>query len=137
MKSRYVLAGTVVLLAIMLASVGFAVAQFDYSPSLEVPAKLKGIVWYFKTFDDLYGAFDGRDVIRGSVLAWCWGNDYVPIYIKPVLILKTQNYVFFFFRPKDLPTGEIIGTTVMGDLTDGGTFYASGPGFAFGGHTTF
>jgi hypothetical protein len=131
MKSRYVLAGTLVLLTMMLTLIGSAAAQIEFYPAIQVPPKLKGTVWYFKTYDDSSGAFDGRDVIRSSVVAYCYDNDGNYYYLKPVLILKTQNYVFLFFCPKDLPTVDIAGTTVEGKLTNGDTFYASGPGFTW------
>ena len=133
MKRRYILAATLVLLAMMLASIGLAIAQTEFYPALEVPTKLKGMVWYFKTYDDVSGSFNGKDVIKSSIVAYAWDNDGNYHYLQPVVILKTQNYVFLFFCPRNLPTVDIAGTTVTGELTNGDSFIASGPGFAWGG----
>jgi len=133
MKRSYVLAGTLILLAVMVASVGLA-AAVEYYPELKIT--LRGVVWYFETTGETDmgepGSFDGRTVIKDSVVAWCWGEDYEIIFVEPALILRTKNYVFLVFCPRDLPEADMIGTTVSGELTNGDTFYTEGGGFAWG-----
>jgi hypothetical protein len=132
MKKRYILGGTLVLLGVMLASVGLAAALTEYYPALEI--KYNGMVWYFKTYDDTNGAFNGLKIIKSSIVAYCWDNDGNFYYLHPAAIVKTKNWVMLIFCPKSLPKVEIAGSTVTGELTNGDTFVASGPGFTWGRH---
>jgi hypothetical protein len=147
MKRSYVLAGTLALLAVMFASVGFAAAchvppaphePIEYYPALEI--KHNGMIWSFKTTDvdndlGVPGDFSGLKVIQSSVVAWCWGEDGIVIYVEPTVIVRTKNCVMLIFLPRNLPTAEMIGTTVSGELTNGDTFLSyDGGGFTWGRH---
>jgi hypothetical protein len=148
MKRSCVLAGTIILLAVMFASVGFAAAchvptpptphePIEYYPALEI--KLNGMIWCFKTTDvdtstGEPGSFNGMQVIKSSIKAWCWGEDAITIYLDPVAIVKTRDFVMLMFLPRNLPKAVMIGTTVAGELTSGDTFLSyDGGGFAWGG----
>ncbi len=148
MKRSCVIAGTLVLIAMMFASVGFAAARheptppppprdpIEYYPVLEI--KLSGMIWIIHTTDAETSIgetldFNGMQVIKSSVVAWCWGEDFVLIYLEPTAIVRTKNCVMLLFLPRDLPNEEMIGTTVSGALTNGDTFLSTdGGGFAFG-----
>jgi hypothetical protein len=116
----------------MFASIGFAAAQTEYYPTLEI--KLNGMIWYFKTYDDTSGAFNGMKIIKSSIVAYYYDMDGLgPYTIKPVAIVTTKNWVMLVFCPKSLPTFKVSTTGVTGDLTNGDNFIASGGGFAWGG----
>jgi hypothetical protein len=116
---------------ITFGTIAFVAAQYDYYPTLQyIPGKYI-VVWYFQTTDPYLGPFDGRTIIRSSVVASAdVGGVYTPV--KPLLIITTENYVFLFFWNATLPkTAE--GGAVTGALTTGETFDASGPGWTWGG----
>ena len=145
MKRSCVLAGTLALIVMMFASVGFAAAchvptppppprdPIEYYPTLEI--KQNGMIWYFQTMDDSSGAFNGMKVIKHTVEAYYFDADgNGPYTLDPVAIVTTKNWVMLVFNPRSLPTGEASASGVTGDLTNGDNFIASGPGFTWGRH---
>jgi len=80
------------------------------------------------------GAFNGMKVIKSSIVAYCWDNVGNYYYLDPVAIVTTKNWVMLVFSHRALPNVEIAGSTVTGELTNGDTFLASGPGWTYG-HT--
>ena len=138
MKKQYVLA-TVLLLAVMSATVSFAAADVVFFPELIIPEQTKGIIWYFSTDVDGDGVndFNGNNVIKRSVVAEWWADvdgDGVTDesgFLHPLLILTTKNYVMLVFCPRDLPD-LATGSQVTGTLRfTGEEFLASGPGFTY------
>jgi hypothetical protein len=132
MKRKFVLVGTLTLIVLMLAAIGFAAAQQYFSADLIIPTKLKGTIWYFNTAD---AGFSGRDVIKSSIVATAFGVDDNVYILKPVLILTTKDYVMLVFCPRSLPGVDCPWAIVTGTLINGDMFEASGPGFTWAGHT--
>jgi hypothetical protein len=141
MKKLYALAG-VLLLTVMLSSIGLVAAE-QLFPTLTIPAlgKATGLVWVINTRD--VTDFSGFDVKLRSIVCTVTGAvDGVDYVVKPLLILPTKDYVIIVFLPRAFPqlpldpdTGLMYSTNyVSGELKNGDTFIASGPGFAMGGH---
>jgi hypothetical protein len=128
LKRAYVLAGVLVLSAVMFASIGAAAAQEVHFADLEIAGK--GIIWHFST-QEAIEPFSGKDVVKCSVVATWWDEDGVETTIDPLLILTTKNCVMLIFRPRDLPE-DSEGTMVTGILKNGDEFLATGPGFGRG-----
>ena len=148
-EKKCVIAGTFVLIALMFASVGFAAAchvptpppapprdPIEWYPTLEI--KHNGMIWVIHTTDsenslDETGDFNGLKVIKSSILAWCWDENGTTYYPEPTAIVRTKNCVMLIFLPRNLPEAEMVGTTVLGALTNGDTFLSTdGGGFARG-----
>jgi len=128
MKSKCVLAGFLALTIVAFACVASVSAQYDYTPYLtSTPG---GVIWTFKT----NGEFSGREIIKSSVVATYWivnPDKSLSIYNPiPRQITLTDKLVTLVFDLADLPA-HADGNSVSGTLTDGKTFLASGPGFAF------
>ena len=109
------------------AMVSTAKAQNDYNTSINiVPGKLI-VTWWFQCTDQWgLGSFDGRTIIRSSIV--CMADNTV---VKPLLIVITKDYVFIFFWNESLPTSAS-ATYVFGSLTTGDSFDATGPGWTYG-----
>ena len=129
MKRAYILAGVLVLSAVIFASIGAAAAQPVHFADLEITSR--GVVWHFNT-QEAIEPFSGNDVVKNSVVATTWDEDGVETTVEPHLILTIEKSVILVFLPKGLPDGAA-GTKVTGTLTNGDEFLATGPGFAFGG----
>ena len=136
-KKRTLGIALVALTIMVLGTTSLAAAQTwvlpdDFNPTYTPDINLSqhSIVWWFKTGDAI-GSFNGRDVIRSSIVAVYGDEANNLIIIKPVLIILTQNYVFLVFCPKSLPTGVTTASVVFGRLTNGEQFFALGPGPAY------
>jgi hypothetical protein len=138
MKKLYAIAG-VLLAAVMLASIGSAVAEQVY-PILIIPEQTRGLIWYFQTNEEGVTDFRGFDVKLRTVECIVWGAvDDVQYVLKPLLIIPTRDYVIIVFLPRafpQLPLDEnglmYSATYVTGELRNGDTFEAAGPGFTYG-----
>jgi hypothetical protein len=139
MKRLYVLTG-VLLAALMLTSIGVVAAQElePLFPTLTIPEKTNGLVWVISTRD--VTDFSGFDVKLRTVVCEVQGAvDGLTYYVKPLLIIPLKDYVIIVFLPRafpQLPLDEnglmYANSAVTGELRNGDTFLASGPGFTWG-----
>ena len=137
MKRLYVLTG-VLLAALMLTSIGVAAAQELIFPTLTIPEKANGLIWVIDTRD--VTDFSGFDVKLRTVVCSVQGAvDGVSYDVKPLLIIPLKDYVIIVFLPRafpQLPLDEnglmYVESDVTGELRNGDTFLASGPGFTYG-----
>ena len=133
MKSKYVLAGLLALSMVSVAYVATVAATDDYYPHLRPTPS--GVTWQFSTTEPIEGwSFSGKDIIKDTVEAFYWATDVPEKEIPIQKIITTDKLVTLVFDPADLPA-YAVGNSVSGTLTNDDTFLASGPGFAWGGHT--
>lgn len=139
MNKKLFLAGFLAISVIALGTASFAGAQlYDYYPGPINYITTKYIViWYFKTVDPsaVPPSFDGRTVIKSTVIAYAVDASGTYNVVKPLLILTTKDYVILVFLAKALPAHNPDGSScVTGTFTTNGetlTFDATGPGWVW------
>jgi hypothetical protein len=135
MNKKLVLAGLLAISVIALGTASFAGAQITYYLyPINYKVTKYVVVWYFKTTTDLlYGPFDGRTVMKSTVIAYAMdaNGNYLPVK-PPFLIVTTKDYVILFFLSSALPAHNPDGSScVTGSLKSGDSFTASGPGWVW------
>lgn len=126
MKKRYGIAGLLLMMLVLMTSISF-VAAYDYEP--ELMHRAHGKTWWFSTNDPTTGdtMFSGKYVDKTEIVAKYW-IDSVYTTIVPKNIVLSEHKVTLFFYAEDIPD-EVDGAVVTGELKNGMTFEASGPGW--------
>ncbi|MCJ7634235.1 hypothetical protein MUP77_17830 [Candidatus Bathyarchaeota archaeon] len=113
-------------------------AAYDIFPE-DPTISANGNVWQFDTRTSVPD-FSGNDVVATTIVATYFtqtgGSGSDPVVVVPKNIVLNDNKVQLVFDPEDLPVLPpdtiVLSTQITGTLTDGRTFIATGPGFAFG-----
>lgn len=109
---------------------------YTYYPKPNVSSN--GNNWSFKTVDQTSGvSFSGNKIIATSIVASYWNVDPITGGLidqgspTPKNLVINDNQVNLVFDGSNLPA-HIQFVSITGELTDGTTFDATGPGWAFG-----
>ena len=126
MKSKIVLAGIIVMAAVMIASLSSVMAA-DYSVVLTVSNQ--DVVWQFDTMK----LFSGKEVKLDTIVVeyWITGQEASPSKLTPYKISQADSQIKLWFNAADLPASAV-KNVVRGELTTGETFVATGPGWTWG-----
>jgi hypothetical protein len=138
MKRTIIITGTVMLLISMFVSIGIAAASnITYNANLQI--KGNGVVWVIPTDTSQPNAFDGKLLIKDSIVAKVYldadGNNVIDnvdgTVIVPNQIVTTEKFIMLVFNPQILPDATALKTTVTGAIQGGDSFIATGPGFTY------
>ena len=131
MKSKIIMAGLILMAAVMLSSLSNALALGNFTPGVLFAAN-KGYVWY----TDLKPSYTGKDVnLAVQVVAqyWITGGEVEPYVVVPDRVSITDSQIKVFFDTTTLPDSAAHNTLIV-TMLDGTPFVATGPGWAMGGH---
>ena len=130
MKSKRILT-----LAVALSLVAFlfvAVAEADVLQAY-LTSDRHGRIYTWTVDTTQIDLFSGLDAIPNSIVFIAYVDD-TPYYIIPNGIVLTEDYIQLIFVKQNLPIKGADSTRVEGSLIDGNTFFATGPGWGWGGH---
>jgi hypothetical protein len=134
MKTMPILAGLIILSVMSLALVA-TVAATSYTVVLDITFNgngAKGISdWHIDTTTDGWnGPFSGSNVVTSTIVATYYDVKLVAHTVVPYSIVLAENSIDLYFTGKDLPS-KATAANVVGSLTNGDTFFASGPGWTW------
>ena len=130
-KTKIMLAGLTLLSVMAFASFA-AVSAADYN-IVDYQVSTNGNVWTISTKNTLQGGpFSGKSATNIQVVYWLDDGD--EKVLNPIRIHKTEGKITLYFDSAETrPLRDTVeGGRVTGDIVGGGTFIATGPGFAWG-----
>jgi hypothetical protein len=131
MKNKIIIAGLILMAAVMLSSLSNAIAAGNFTPGVLFAAN-RGSVWY----TDLKPLYTGKDVdLTVAVVAkyWITGTETEPYVVVPDRVSIADSQIKVFFDTTTLPDSAAKNTLIV-TMLDDTEFVAAGEGWAMGGH---